>query len=270
MAEDKKPTHLSNKAKISRRVIEVLEYFDDAHPEATVMDIVRRYDRPQSSTSELLSSLVELGLLQKDHVARTYRPTPRAAFIGTAGQPEFVRDGRIVRLIDSIVERTGFSVALTAMVGLDTQIVHWCHGPQAMASTRELSSGLKQPVHHSSAGLIMLSTFERRRLEGMLHRLNAEAEEAHKFQPSVFLTKINEAVDRRCAIGPIGYGSNANAFSALVPRQPNGRPMALSIVYGRDELVDMNSLLQATSEAMRANLPDPAPLDILERFSFAA
>ena len=53
----------SNKAKIARRVIEVLEYFDDNHREATVMDIVRRYNRPQSSTSELLSSLVDLGLL---------------------------------------------------------------------------------------------------------------------------------------------------------------------------------------------------------------
>ena len=53
----------SNKAKIAKRVVEVLEFFDDDHPRATVMDIVRRYDRPQSSTSELLSSLAGLGLL---------------------------------------------------------------------------------------------------------------------------------------------------------------------------------------------------------------
>ena len=56
----------SNKAKIAKRVVEVLDFFDDDHREATVMDIVRRYNRPQSSTSELLSSLVELGLLYKD------------------------------------------------------------------------------------------------------------------------------------------------------------------------------------------------------------
>ena len=52
-----------NKAKIARRVIEVLDFFDDENREASVMDIVRRYGRPQSSTSELLASLVELGLL---------------------------------------------------------------------------------------------------------------------------------------------------------------------------------------------------------------
>ena len=78
----------SNKAKIAKRVIEVLEYFDDQHREATVMDIVRRYDRPQSSTSELLSSLVELGLLHKDPYSRSYSLTARAALLGVAGQAE--------------------------------------------------------------------------------------------------------------------------------------------------------------------------------------
>ena len=52
----------SNKAKIAKRVIEVLEFFDEEHPQATVMDIVRRFDRPQSSTSELLSTLVDTAL----------------------------------------------------------------------------------------------------------------------------------------------------------------------------------------------------------------
>ncbi len=89
----------SNKAKIARRVVEVLEYFDDAHRDATVMDIVRRYDRPQSSTSELLSSLVELGLLRKDREARTYSLTPRAALLGTGGQAGAVRDGRLVNYL---------------------------------------------------------------------------------------------------------------------------------------------------------------------------
>src|ERR1700741_1511938 len=90
----------SNKAKIARRVIEGLEYFDDSHREATVMDIVRRYGRPQSSPSELLSSLVELGLLYKDPHSRAYTLAPRAALIGASGQTGAVRDGRLVRLID--------------------------------------------------------------------------------------------------------------------------------------------------------------------------
>ena len=69
----------SNKTKIAKRVIEVFEFFDQGSPSATVMDIVRRYRRPQSSTSELLASLVEMGLLYKDMRSRSYSPTPRLA-----------------------------------------------------------------------------------------------------------------------------------------------------------------------------------------------
>jgi DNA-binding IclR family transcriptional regulator len=113
----------SNKAKIAKRVIEVLEFFDDSHPEATVMDIVRRYGRPQSSTSELLASLVDLGLLYKNPYTRSYRPTARAALLGTAGQSAAIREGRLVRLLDRLVAQTGLSVAVFGMVGLNVQVV---------------------------------------------------------------------------------------------------------------------------------------------------
>ncbi|WP_235209885.1 helix-turn-helix domain-containing protein [Sphingobium sp. Ant17] len=108
----------SNKAKIAKRVIEVLEFFDEDHPHATVMDIVRRFDRPQSSTSELLSSLVDLGLLHKDPCSRSYSPTPRAAMLGAAVQPKLVRDGVLTGLIDRLSAQTCLGVAVFGMVGL--------------------------------------------------------------------------------------------------------------------------------------------------------
>ncbi|MBY0420814.1 MAG: helix-turn-helix domain-containing protein, partial [Parvularculaceae bacterium] len=92
----------NNKAKVAKRVVEVLEFFDEDHPQATVMDLVRRYKWPQSSTSELLSSLVDLGLLYKDGAARTYSLTPRAAMLGSVTQPDIVRDGRLTRTIERL------------------------------------------------------------------------------------------------------------------------------------------------------------------------
>ncbi|HEX7821085.1 MAG TPA: hypothetical protein VF463_10750 [Sphingobium sp.] len=54
----------TNKAKIAKRVIEVLEFFDEEHREATVMDIVRRYKRPQSSTSDVRGlEVLESGII---------------------------------------------------------------------------------------------------------------------------------------------------------------------------------------------------------------
>lgn len=260
----------SNKAKIARRVIEVLEYFDDTHREATVMDIVRRYNRPQSSTSELLSSLVELGLLHKDPYSRAYSLTPRAALLGTSGQPELVRDGRIVRLMDRLVAQTGLSVALHSMVGLDAQVVSWRHGPRALAATRELTGGVKEPLARSAAGWLMLSTVARQRCEGVVRRLNAEADEANKFAFSDMMARIDTCRDPGHVFGPAGFGSGAESLCALIPRQPDGHPLVISVIYGKDDKINPDSLFQCMSEAMRRCLPDAESTTNVEQFSHAA
>jgi DNA-binding IclR family transcriptional regulator len=260
----------SNKAKIARRVIEVLEYFDDAHCEATVMDIVRRYNRPQSSTSELLSSLVELGLLHKDAFTRSYRLTPRAALLGTSGQPEIVRDGRLMRLMDRLAAQTGLSVSLIGMVGLDSQVIVWRHGQRAPACTRDLFGGCKEPLARNLAGQLMLSTVSASRCEGMLRRLNAEADAAHKFPAAEMSARIAAHRGHNYLFGTTGFGSEAESLCVLIPRQPDDHPLVISLVYGRDEKVNADSLLQCVSEAMRACLPDPQPSNIEELQKSAA
>ncbi|MEW9854343.1 helix-turn-helix domain-containing protein [Novosphingobium sp. M1R2S20] len=252
----------SNKAKIARRVIEVLEYFDDAHREATVMDIVRRYNRPQSSTSELLSSLVELGLLHKDPFTRSYRLTPRAALLGSWGQPEMVRDGRLVRLMDRLAAQTGLSVSLTGMIGLDSQVIAWRHGPKAPSCTRELFGGCKEPLARNTAGVLMLSTVSPDRCEGMVRRLNAEADAAYKFSQSEMMARIETFRAQSHAFGRVGFGSEAEALCVLIPDQPQEHPLVMSLVYGRDDKVNADGLLQSVSEAMRACLPDPGTSNV--------
>ncbi len=118
----------SRKALAARRVIEVLEYFDEHNRHATVMDIARRYNRPQSSTSELLTSLVGLGLLYKDPASRIYTLTPRAAILGSLSQPQLIRDGRLSMLIDNLCLETGLGTALIGTVGLNAQLFRWKQG----------------------------------------------------------------------------------------------------------------------------------------------
>lgn len=260
----------SNKAKIARRVIEVLEFFDDNHREATVMDIVRRYNRPQSSTSELLSSLVELGLLHKDPYTRSYSLTARAALLGSSGQPEMVRDGRLVRLMDRLVAQTGLSVGLFSMVGLDTQIVAWRQGNRTQPpGTANLFGGTKEPLARSAMGWLMLSTVDKSRREGMVRRLNSEAEPAHKFNHAEMMAQIAESGERQYVFGPAGYDSEADTAAVLVPRQPEGHPLVIGIVHERDAKVSRENLLQCVGDAMRHCLPDP-DLSNVEPFPTAA
>ena len=234
-----------NKAKTARRVIEVLEFFSEENRQATVMDIVRRYKRPQSSTSELLASLVEMGLLYKDPASKYYTLTPRAAILGSLAQPSIVRDGRLLGLVERLRGETGLSVAVVGMVGLNAQIFLWKPGakPQARSAPAQ-SSGVQDRLCDSAAGWLLMSTLPQQRWDGMLRRLNAEADANEKFVHASLMEQVQQSARSGAVEGPFGFGSKANMCAVLLQGDPGDRPMAIGLVYDQTtqdaaELIDI-------------------------------
>ena len=251
----------SNKAKIAKRVIEVLEYFDDENREATVMDIVRRYERPQSSTSELLSCLVDLGLLYKDPVSRTYTPTPRAAVIGTSAQPYIIRSGRMSAVIERLVAQTGLSVAMFGMVGLNTQIFSWCAGNRVVRMNDPrggFANGAQESLAHSAAGTLLLSTVPQPRRDGLLRRLNAEAAADRKFAIADMAAQVQACQDQGYAVGPAGFGAQADVCTVLVPEQPENQPLALGFIYEPSAQIDPDALVACLREVLKRSIEYPS------------
>ena len=241
----------SNKAKIAKRVIEVLDYFDDDHRDATVMDIVRRYNRPQSSTSELLSSLVDLGLLYKDAFSRSYSLSPRAALLGANGQTGMVRDGRIVRLLDRLAAQTGLAVALYGMVGLNVQIVSWRSSARPMnAKARAIHGGLQEPLIESAIGWLMLSTIPHPRCDGVVRRLIAEANDDRKVPFAEMSQRLQNCRETQSAIGPAGFGSGVEVAGLLLPGQGEDHPLGVGLLYGADQQINPDSLIECIKEAI--------------------
>ena len=247
----------SNKAKIAKRVIEVLDYFDDDHREATVMDIVRRYNRPQSSSSELLSSLVDLGLLYKDPFSRSYSLSPRAALLGANGQTGIVRDGRLVHLLDRLAAQTGLAAALYGMVGLNAQIVSWRSSARGTnARTRAIHGGMQEPLLGSAMGWLMLSTIQQPRCDGVVRRLIAEAPEDRKVTFAEMSVKLQHCRDTGIGAGPAGFGSGLEAVCVLVPGQPTDHPLAVGLVYPSDQQINPEGLVNCIREAIAHCLSD--------------
>ncbi len=258
----------ANKAKIARRVVEVLEFFDEDHPEATVMDIVRRYDRPQSSTSELLSSLVELGLLHKDPFARAYRPTVRAALLGATTQHGAVRDGKLIQLLDRLVAQTGLPVLLVTMTGLDAQIVTARQG--SIARLRRAGTwrgGMREPLTHNAAGMLLLSAMADGKRETALRRLNAEADDADKFMPAEMLRRISEFGHEGIALDKAGFGTRECMVASLLPGQGQDAPLAVCIVMDKPD--QHEALAQCLRDAVHSLLVDPR-VDNVETLATAA
>ncbi len=242
----------SNKAKIAKRVIEVLEFFDETHPQATVMDIVRRFDRPQSSTSELLSSLVDVGLLYKDPQSRSYSPTPRAAMLGCAAQPSIVRDGRLTGLIDRLAAQTGLAVAVFGMVGLKVQVYTWREGQRPLRTPNPFAicGGQKEHLTDSAAGRLLLSTIPQGRRESMLRRLNAEACDERKFPFGDMAATLQQShIDRQVA-GRAGFSTNAQVAAVLLPDQRANQPLAIGFIYDTADQFNSAALLETLNDAV--------------------
>ena len=235
----------SNKAKTARRVIEVLEYFDEQHTHATVMDIVRRYKRPQSSTSELLASLVDMGILYKDPAARSYTPTPRAALLGSLSQPRPVREGRVTVLVDTLRAQTGLGTALVGMVGLNAQLFRWRTGTKRLATEQQFSGGQQDRLCDSAAGWLLLSTIAPQRRDGMLRRMNAEAEAGARFSQSDMADRIEQCARLGYAIGPAGFGSKDMMCTVLLPWDGKERPLVVGLAYSPSQRVDSDALIAA-------------------------
>ena len=252
----------SNKAKIAKRVIEVLEFFDEEHPQATVMDIVRRFNRPQSSTSELLSSLVDLGLLYKNPCSRSYAPTPRAAMLGTAVQPGMVRDGRLTGLIDRLSAQTGLAVAVFGMVGLKVQIFNWRAGKRTLRTSGAagFSGGQQEHLSESAAGWLLLSTASQVRRDGMIRRLNAEASPERKFSTPEMTARVQQCRDLGYASGVAGFGSIADMMVVLLPDQPENQPLAIGLIYEPSGQIDAAALLHSLSDAVERSVNDQGRL----------
>ena len=245
----------SHKAKTARRVIEVFEFFDKQNRCATVMDIARRFNRPQSSTSELLAIMVEMGLLYKDRASRTFRPTPRAAMLGSAFQPNVVRDGRLSMLIDHLRAETGLGVAVVGMVGLNAQIFSWTprSGPLAVEPPA-LCGGASVGLNESAAGWLLLSTASGDRGYAMLRRLRAEAAPEHPFDIADVREKVRECGERGHATGPVGFQAGLETCSILLPVEMGEGPLALSLVYAPSDVDTPASLIALLQRAVQTRL----------------
>ncbi len=165
--------------KSAGRVLEVFEYFDANRQHASVMDVSRALNYPQSSTSELLRCLTSLGYLSYDAQRRAYRPTARVAILGAWVEPELFRRGHLLSMMDALSERAGKTVVLATTVGLAVRYIHvidaarHCPAPHG-AQQKSAAQGAQQKLLRSTTGRLFLSTFEDRKLRAVVHRLNAE------------------------------------------------------------------------------------------------
>ncbi len=213
------------KIKSAQRVLEILEYFNQDRPEATVMDIARSMGYPQSSTSELLSCLVALGYLHRDRRARTYRPAARVALIGAWIQPALFRCGTLPAMMDALADETGMTVVLATKVGLEVQYIHAVGVHDA--DRDNWLPGSRAPILHSTAGRALLSTTNPDLIRKIVHRLNAESPAEMRVSADTLLANLKTVRAQGYALGT--HESGAGMVVVLLPQPASKETLALGI-----------------------------------------
>lgn len=168
----------SRTIKSAHRVLEILEYFDQDRRVATVMEMSRTLDYPQSSTSELLRCLTRLGYLHYNRVRRTYSPTARVALLGAWVKPSLFRGGPVLSAIDDVARLTGETVILSTNTNYVLQHLHVIHGSNRDAV--DVHGGDEAPILHTPQGRLLLSTYRNENVRSAIHRLNAEEVDVSK------------------------------------------------------------------------------------------
>jgi len=215
----------AKKIKSAKRVLEVLEFFNEERPHGTVMEIAREYGYPQSSTSELLSCLVELGFLYRDRYARTYRPTARVAVLGSWVQPRLFRQGGLLPMMDELAEENDCTVLLGGIINLTVQVLHCSTGALPSESR---APGTAYPLLRSPIGKILLSTYDRSLIRKLVHRLNAETDENNLVRCDDLLLEI-EHIRRQGFVYNAPANGEPGACAILLPGNAAHEPLSLAL-----------------------------------------
>jgi len=159
--------------KSAGRVLQILEYFDEIQRSANVVEIAEMLKLPQSSTSALLRSLVAMGYLHFDRMARTYMPSCRVALLGNWVNHPLFMGGSALQCMEELQQRTGDAVVLAIRNGIWAQYIHVV---QATSIARlQVTRGALRPLAASGTGYALLSTLPDAEVKKIIHRVNAES-----------------------------------------------------------------------------------------------
>ena len=231
-------THI---VKSAQRVLEVIEFFTEDRPAASVTEISRALAYPQSSTSVLLRCLWQLGYLYYDRYNRTYRLSSRAALLGCWAENGNFRGGRTIDMLDAIAARTEETVVLSA-ANVDYAL-HHLHVRQKQSSRAiEVEAGSIQPLLHNVQGELLLASYPDKQVRLALHRLNAEEPDTEKrVNIADTAMRFQQMRDRGWAKGPHGRMFGVSAIAVSVPRRRGGDRLVISIV-ARDSVIEEQQL----------------------------
>jgi DNA-binding IclR family transcriptional regulator len=208
------------------RVIEIFEYFAEARRTLALKDIVDRLGYPQSSTTNLLKSLVSMGYLHYDRVERTYYPTFRITNLGDWFSD--VIDDDLLALMRRLQSKTTETVLIATQNDLYLQYL------RVLDSTHSLRFNIKEGsmrlLTQSSLGWILLSGMSPSSVEKLCRHINAaESESSRRVSIPGFLKEIEKVAKQKYCYVPNLPELGGGSVAMLLPGTLRGQRIAIGV-----------------------------------------
>jgi DNA-binding IclR family transcriptional regulator len=222
---------MASDVKSARRVLEIFEYFAERRAPASVMEIAKALGYPQSSTSVLLRSLVELGYLDQDRRLRLYAPNIRLALIGNWIQAQSFGEAQVAQQMERLRSTIGETVILGLQNGTQVQYAYILE-TQEQAIRWHLRIGTLRPMTHAALGQVLLSVKPEADSRLIVRRLNAELEPRLRVDEAEFMQKLQRIRRQGYAVSDGALSPGAIVLAMMLPPGAGSAPVATPIAIG--------------------------------------
>lgn len=223
--------------KSAERALRVLEFFEEVQREAKSGEISEKLGIPQSSTSFLLRSMMELGFLDFDPRTRLYVPSRRVSLLGQWLTQGFVRDSALLQASEELSELSGETVMIAAPNGRFAQYIHVV---QATKSLRlHIPVGTRRPLVWSAAGFCLLTNMNVKEVPLLVRRTNSESKARSSLNLKTVFSNIEFARKNNYFFSRELVTSGAGCLAIPIPLGPEerGRPLAICLAGWLNSLV---------------------------------
>jgi DNA-binding IclR family transcriptional regulator len=250
-----KDTKQNDLARSIKRTLEVLEYFDEERPRASVSDISRELNYPQSSTSILLKSLMTLGYLAYDEKDRSYRPTARVALLGRTIRSFLLGDGDLMASLDDVSEKTGELIFLAASAGLS---VHYVYVIPARNPLRmHLRSGAVRPLVGSATGHLFLAQRTDEEIADLVERARAASDGGTVPDLGVVMKDVRKIRRQGYVLSDQTVTPGGGVLGMMLPRDVDGQPLAMCLGgVGTVVLANADRFTKIMRESIARHFPE--------------
>lgn len=235
--------------KSAGRVLRILEFFDVRCAAASVIDVARALQMPQSSTSVLLRSLTLMGYLDYNPRSRTYQPTSRVAILGNWVNPLLVQRGGVLDTMRDLSARTGLTTVLAARNGLSAQYIY-VKSPEGAVGDYKIGDTI--PLATSAAGQLFLSLMPELEVTKLVRRVNAYAGDEKIVRVPDLLLRLAEIRKRGFVYHASDNGATTAMLAMLVPNV--GSPLALALAGTQEQIEGACDALLTTMRRHIVNL----------------